>query len=232
MSVDAPSLSDVSVSPDASGDAEFPYKAISRGAIASVIFFVASLPGLIPTFSVLLAMTLPAILTGWVGLRATRRYPNEFSGAGLAKLGMGAAGALLVCGVALHTYIYLTEVPDGYERVQFYELQTAETAADAPTQKAVEIDGDAVFLKGYIHPSSGSGMLRQFILVPDLGTCCFGGQPRSCDMIEVTLGGGEAVKAGLTKRKLAGTFQLNRIPQSKTDFDNAIFYRMRVDQIK
>ncbi|MEO9591028.1 MAG: hypothetical protein ABJG45_05565, partial [Rhodopirellula bahusiensis] len=76
------------------------------------------------------------------------------------------------------------------------------------------------------------GMLRQFVLVPDLGTCCFGGDPRSSDMIEVTLPPGEAVRAGLTKRKLAGTFKVNRVPQSKDDFENAMFYKMRVDQYK
>ena len=92
--------------------------------------------------------------------------------------------------------------------------------------------GSPSFLKGYIHPSSGSGLLKQFILVPDLGTCCFGGQPKSSDMIEVTLGGGQTTKAGLTKKKLAGTFVLNQAPQKLSDFDNRVFYRMKVDQLR
>ena len=85
----------------------------------------------------------------------------------------------------MHTYIYLTEVPEGYTRVHFYELQQEAGGPDQPTEKAFEIDGQPIFLKGYIHPSSGSGLLKRFILVPDLGTCCFGGQPKSSDMIEV-----------------------------------------------
>jgi len=127
----------------------------------------------------------------------------------------------------------VTEVPEGYTRVQFYELQQdASQAVDMPTQRAVEIDGDAVFLKGYIHPSSGSGMLKKFILVPDLGTCCFGGQPKSSDMIEVSLLDGQATKAGLTKKKLAGEFTVNKVSRKVTDFDNNVFYRMKVDIIQ
>ena len=51
-------------------------------------------------------------------------------------------------------------------------------------------------------------------------------------MIEVTLPAGSAVRAGLTKRKLAGTFKVNRISQQKTDFENPLFYKMKVDQYK
>jgi len=141
-------------------------------------------------------------------------------------------GLLLIVGVAEHSYVYATEVPDGYNRISFYDLQQPEPLPDVPTHRALEIDGEAIFLKGYIHPSSGSGMLRRFILVPDLGTCCFGGQPRSTDMIEVTLTGGQTVKAGLTKLKLAGKFMLNPQAQKAADFDNQIFYQMRVDQLR
>lgn len=215
------------------GDAvEYPYRAVSRAAIASVIFFLLALLGLIPTFSPVLALTLVGIVAGGVGLRATRRYPNEFSGRGVALFGVAANLLLLAGGISEHTYIYLTEVPEGYERVGFYELQQDANRPDLPTEKAAQIDGDDVFLKGYIHPSSGSGLLSHFILVPDLGTCCFGGQPRSSDMIEVTLQRGQTVKAGLTQRKLAGEFILNRFPQRQPGFDNGIFYRMRVDQIR
>ena len=211
---------------------DFPYRAISRGAIASVVFFVMALPGIMPTFAPMLALGIPGIIFAVFGLRGIRRYPDEFSGKGLAMFGLVACATLFVGGVAQHTYIYFTEVPDGYERVAFYKLQADENADDEPTPDALAIDGKPVFIKGYIHPSSGSGMLRQFILVPDLGTCCFGGQPRSSDMIEVALPAGNSVRAGMTKRKLAGTFKVNRIPQKKTDFDNVMFYKMKVDQYK
>jgi hypothetical protein len=213
--------------------AEFPYRAISRAAIASVVFLVFALPGLVPTFEPMLIFALIAMLAAMLAIRAVRRFPDEYSGRAIAQFSLVASLLVLVGGASMHTYIYLTEVPDGYERVPFHELQQpSDATVEAPTQLAFDIDGKPVFIKGYIHPSSGGGVLRQFVLVPDLGTCCFGGQPKSTDMIEVTLLGGKTVKAGLTRRKLAGKFQLNQAPKTVTDFDNSVFYRMRVDQIK
>ena len=115
----------------------------------------------------------------------------------VAVTGVALNLLVLLTGAGLHTYIYLTEVPEGYTRVHFSELQQRGQGPEMPTERAVEINGESVFLKGYIHPASGSGLLKHFILVPDLGTCCFGGQPRSSDMIEVTLLGGQTIKAGL-----------------------------------
>ena len=211
---------------------EYPYRAVSRAAIASLVFAVLALAGLIPTFSPMLACAAIGIIAALVALRAISRYPDEFSGRPLALFALSANVLLLVGGIGEHTYIYLTEVPEGYERVAFYDLQQDPNLPDRPTDKALAIDGEKVFLKGYIHPSSGSGMLRHFILVPDLGTCCFGGQPRSSDMIEVILKNGERVEAGLMKQKLAGQFKVNRTPQMLSKFDNRMFYQMSVDQIR
>ena len=211
---------------------DFPYRALSRGAVASVVLFVLALPGLVPVFSPMLAFTLVGIVAALVGIRSIRRYPEEFSGAALARFGLLANGVVLVAGISLHSYIYLTEVPEGYTRIGFYELQAASDALPGPTPKAIEINGQQIFLKGYIHPSSGSGLLRHFILVPDLGTCCFGGQPSSNDMIEVTLTGGQTAKAGLIKKKLAGEFKLNSAPMDISGFEQPLFYQLRVDQIR
>jgi hypothetical protein len=211
---------------------DFPYRAISRAAIASVAFAVIALPGLLQTFAPMLMFSIVGITLALIGIRATQRYADEYSGKSIAFTGLLLNLALLVGGVISHTVIYLTEVPEGYERVQFFELQQAQSVPDSPTEKAIDIDGKPVFLKGYIHPSSGNGLLRQFIMVPDLGTCCFGGQPRSSDMIEVSLGGGQSIRAGMTKVKLAGKFSVNRAPQAVTDFENAVFYRMRVDEVR
>ena len=45
--------------------------------------------------------------------------------------------------------------------------------------KAIELTGKPIFIKGYMHPGVASmGKVNHFILVPDMGTCCFGGQPK------------------------------------------------------
>lgn len=212
-------------------EVDFPYRAMSSTAIASLVFAV--LAGLIGFFvwpGLLFAII--GISVGLMAISKINAYPEEFDGKQIAVAGLFLNVIVLVGGASMHSYIYLTEVPDGYSRVQFYELQQPENGPNRPTEKAVQIHGESVFLKGYIHPSSGSGLLKNFILVPDLGTCCFGGQPKSSDMIEVSLTGGQTTKAGFRQKKLAGTFKVNQAPQQLTDFDNRVFYRLKVDQIK
>jgi hypothetical protein len=51
-------------------------------------------------------------------------------------------------------------------------------------------------------------------------------------MIEVTLGKGQTVRAGLMKLKLAGKFAVNPYNHRAADFDNQIYYQMKVDQIR
>lgn len=212
--------------------AEFPYRAISSSAITSVVFAaLGSMGGFF--FWPALGLSLIGVVTGCLSVRQIRRYPEEFEGLRLAMTGICANALVVFLGFSMHLYIYVTEVPEGYTRVQFYELQQDATQqVDMPTQRAIDMNGESVFLKGYIHPSSGSGVLKKFILVPDLGTCCFGGQPKSSDMIEVTLMDGQVTKAGLTKKKLAGEFSVNNAPRKVTDFDNNVFYRMKVDIIR
>ncbi len=214
-----------------SNEQEFPYRALSTTAIASVIFAVVSLLGLFAW--PFLGLAFLGMVMGFVGFVKIKRFPKEFAGHSLAAFGIVSNTLVILGGVSLHSYIYFTEVPEGYTRVHFWELQQpSNSPGDQPSAKAIEINGNDIFLKGYIHPSSGSGLLKRFILVPDLGTCCFGGQPKSSDMIEVRLLNGQTTKAGMTKKKLAGTFTLNRGPQKVTDFDNTVFYQMKVDQIR
>jgi len=211
---------------------DFPYRALSRGAVTSLLMVPIAMLGLVQAFAPLLAFSVLGVVFGVIGLRAIARWPDEYSGRPLGLIGVALNSLLLIGGSGSHAYVYATEVPDGYMRVSFFDFQQPEPFPDLPTAKAQKVDGEMVFLKGYIHPSSGSGLLRRFILVPDLGTCCFGGQPRSTDMIEVTLTKGQTVRAGLTKLKLAGKFTINPYAQKAADFDNQIFYQMRVDQIR
>ena len=212
-------------------EVEFPYRALSRSAIAALLLFLIALFGLIPPFEALLALAILGVLFSLLAMRSIRRYPNEFSGLGLAKFSLVVNALLLVGGIGMHTYVYMTEVPPGHVRVPFYQLKF-DAEPDQPTETALTLDGKDVFIKGYIHPSSGGGMLRQFVLVGDLGTCCFGGQPKSSEMIEVTLTGGQTIKGGMTRRKLAGKFTLNKVPHKQADFDNLVFYRLKGNKVQ
>ncbi|MEM6471320.1 MAG: hypothetical protein AAF802_17295 [Planctomycetota bacterium] len=207
-------------------EVDFPYRALSRSAVVSIVLFVIALIGLMDPFKPMLALAILGLFFALLSMRSIRRFPDEFSGMSLARASAIANILLFAGGAAFHTFVYLTEVPPGHVRVKFSALKSDEEV-DQPTLAAAELDGEDIFVKGYIHPSSGGGLLRQFILVGDLGTCCFGGQPRSSEMIAVTLSGGQTIEGGLTRRKLAGKFTLNKVPRMQTDFDNAVFYRLK-----
>ena len=53
------------------------------------------------------------------------------------------------------------------------------------------------------------GPVDKFLLVPDMGTCCFGGQPKLTDMIEVKLAKGQVINYSMRKRALAGVFEVD-----------------------
>lgn len=213
---------------------DFPYRAISRASIVSVALGVVALIGLIPAFQAMLVLALFGIAAAVMGLRATRAFPNEYSGQSLAIAGLAFNALVFMGGLGEHAYIYATEVPEGFQRVHFKELQQPAGAPDLPTSRAMELDGEDIFVKGYIHPASGNGQLQRFVLIPDLGTCCFGGQPRSSDMVEVTLVGGETVSYAMTQKKLAGKFIVD--PRGGSgggfDMDNPVYYRLRAEYVK
>ena len=128
-----------------------------------------------------------------------------------AIVGVVLCGLLLVGSSTLHATIYLTEVPEGFERRSFDELQPDKKHPEYPIPPlAMELHGRRVFIKGYVHPGvQGMGPVDKFVLVPDMGTCCFGGQPKLTDMIEVKLAKGQSISYSMRKRALAGVFQVD-----------------------
>lgn len=209
---------------------EFPYRALSKSAIASVGLALMGLAGLL--LPPALAFSVIGCLLALLAIRGIRAYPNEFSGLGIAKFGLAANALLVFGGIGYHVYVYATEVPEGYTRVNFFDLQQPDGAPQVPTDTAIKFNGKDVFIKGYIHPTSGAGKLRRFILVPDAGTCCFGGQPKGSDMIDVTLSDGQTLSSNLLKKRLAGKFGVMGVGQRIDGFENGIFYRFKVDQVR
>jgi hypothetical protein len=97
----------------------------------------------------------------------------------------------------------------------------------------LDLDGKRVFIKGYVHPGvSDLGEIRRFILVPDMGTCCFGGQPALTDMVEVRITGERGVRYSQRKRKFAGTFRVAaRLKQVAGGLTGG-YYELDADYVK
>ena len=185
-------------------------------------------------FPVTLSLAALGIVFAVLGLRNVRRYPDEVSGHSVAILGLVGCTCLLIGGSAMHTYTYLTEVPDGYTRISFEDLQgTRGSARRASSWPPKQLDGQRVFVKGYVHPGvSSAGEVKKFILVPDMGTCCFGGQPKMTDMIEVTIVDAPGVRYSQRKRKLGGVLHVSeRVRQVAGGLTGGL-YELRADFVK
>ncbi|HJN07801.1 MAG: DUF3299 domain-containing protein [Pirellulaceae bacterium] len=203
-----------------------------RVAIIGVILL---LPGCIWTVGMIpapvLILPLIGLILGSLGLSNIRKYPAELTGKTAAGLGTILGAALFIGGIACHALIYSTEVPDGYERLSFDVLKAGAQMPDYPPPTAQEMDGKQVFIKGYIYPGQQRLGLKEFVLVPDIGTCCFGGSPKQTHMVEVILKKGLTLDYSMTKRRLAGVLRVNPTLQPVADRPG-VYYQLMADYAK
>lgn len=162
------------------------YRAIHVGAVLGIALAILSL-----VFTLVAASSSPEACMGvsflnlaplvccaWA-LSRIRREPERFSGQGMARVGLVTSLVLLVGGVGYGGYVYATEVPDGYSRISFNTMkpnELQERAGLAVPPDVATLNGQKVFIKGYIRQDSVSQLSRidQFLLVRDNQQCCFG----------------------------------------------------------
>jgi hypothetical protein len=207
-----------------------PYRALSRSAVFCLVLGLLSITALMaPALLVLPALS---ILLGVVALAKLRRYPAELTGRPAALIGLALSIVLLIGGSVLHAVAYATEVPEGFQRISFADLQPVREAPQLPVSpKALELNGQKVFLKGYLYPDGQQANIKRFILIPDLGTCCFGGQPKLTDMVEVTLRDPLRTVFELRKRRLAGTLIVDTRLKPVSGV-NGVYYRMDAEYVR
>jgi hypothetical protein len=216
--------------PEESYEAYVPYRALSRAAVASVVMGLLGLSAL--TAAPLILLPALGLVLGVWGSRAIRRYPNEYSGRSLAIAGIVGNLLLLLGSSALHAAIYVTEVPEGAMRISFADLQPSKRTPELPVPpEALDLDGKRIFVKGYVYPDGQQYNIRRFILVPDMGTCCFGGQPKLTDMIEVTLRDPHRTIYSRTKRKLAGVLRVDSNLKPVSGL-NGVYYQLDADYVR
>ena len=227
-----------------------PYRAVSRSAVLSLLFALLAAGFACMTLAAVFLkaygdavsigfwtslFSVFAIALGWAGLRTIRRYPNEYTGKVLARIGLVMGLVQFVLGIASSSYTYATEVPEGYTRITISDLQPD---PDHPeffpiSPRAAELHEKPIFVKGYMHPGvEGMGQVNHFVLVFSYGECCFGGQPKPTHMIEVRLPEGQkGLRYSRRTLKLAGTFEVGRGVGKFQDLNN-VLYHLNVDQIR
>ena len=184
------------------------YKAICKSAVVSMTLAAVSLSALLAPL--LLIVPVLGFVFGLLALSKLRRFPDELTGKPAALMGVIVSALALAGGTALHAFLYATEVPAGYQRISFDDLQPTEEARHLPVSPlALELNGKQIFMKGYVFPGDQRYDIKRFVLVADLGTCCFGTQPKLTHMVEVTLRDPYRVEYSYHKLKLSGTLKVD-----------------------
>lgn len=156
---------------------------------------------------------IPAIgaILGFVALRQIRQSQGNLSGQWMA---IGSIASQVLIGGAfasMHAYSFATEVPPGFERVNFtadiskkgFVNEGGLMGLHPDVQKLV---GQKVMIKGYMYPSKTIDGIKTFVLCKDNDQCCFGGQPKITDMIQVRMNGDKAARYRTGMVAVAGVF--------------------------
>ena len=208
------------------------YQAVCKTAVAAVIFGVLGIASFL--HQIFLILPLLAIVFAVLALKAIRQWPDELVGKGAAKFGLVLGLLFFIAGSAMHSFIYATEVPDGYRRISFAELKPSSRQPNGFPDRAKEFDGQNVFIKGYVRPPSGKQYgLKSFIMVGDFGDCCFGGDPAITDVVAVKIQTDDTVNYGYGLRRIAGKFKLN--PGTAISDEQEIprvFYEIEADYVR
>ena len=96
---------------------------------------------------------------------------------------------------------------------------------------AMELNGQQVFVKGYVYPDGQRYNIKRFVLVADLGTCCFGGQPKLTHMIEVTLRDPHRVEYSYHKLGLGGVLHVDTRLKPLTGL-GGVYFQLDADYVR
>ena len=211
--------------------AQLAYRSVSKAAIASCVFAVLGLASFLSTAFVILPLL--GIGFGFVALATIRRMPDEFLGIHAARIALVTSGLLFLGSVSFHSYVYATEVPDGYDRISFWDLRDNKRTPIPFSEKAMKLDGKKVFLKGYVRPGAKRTNLKDFIMVGDFGDCCFGGNPDITEIVEINISSDDRVDHSYSLRKIGGVFRLNKSTKPVDEEDiPRVFYQIEADYVR
>lgn len=187
-----------------------------------------SLAGVALTFSSLAALTLVLIsvfnpvifavlpvLGTLFGVRAfwkIRTSDGELSGTKTACAAIMLGLSSLSGGWGYMAYEYATEVPEGFERISYAQLEFDYLKQREIPEEILALNGKPVFIKGYVYPGNQMVGIQKFVLCRDSGDCCFGGEPPLTDMIQVELDESESMEYSQFQTKVWGTFRIEARP--------------------
>ncbi|MBM4005112.1 MAG: hypothetical protein FJ295_17795 [Planctomycetes bacterium] len=223
--------SSITLEPVVDSEIDIDYRSLSKAAVFSLIIGVLSVVAFVGVG--LLILPLLGLICGITAQRSIVRYPEEFTGKAAAWIGIGLSLICLIGAASSHTYVYNTEVPDGFERLPFYALHPdPDHPEEAVPADVMKFDGKKVFIKGYVHPSvKEQGAVKQFTLVGDMKECCFGGAPKVTDFVDVSIVSDDTIRYSWRMRKLAGVLRIDPT-MARTDGLEGPCYRLEAEIVK
>ncbi len=137
----------------------------------------------------------------------------------------------LVAGPGWLAYQQATEVPDGYQRVSYESLQPSPSSPGVPIPpEAYALEGKKIFIKGYVYPGREIQGIKTFLLVRDQGDCCFGGNPKITDRVQVTLSDPLRLTYRSRMFHLAGVFHVK--PTTAVNAGGGVYYQLDADYLR
>ena len=133
---------------------EFAYRPVPPLAPISLFLGICAVSGFVGIPC--LAFGFVGVVLGAVALWQIRRSEGYLGGKVIACLGAGLSTIMLVAGSGYHAYDYVTELPEGYQRISFPDLAKHEpkNVGGKPEvgPEVAELDGKPIFIKGYMYP--------------------------------------------------------------------------------
>ncbi len=190
------------------------YRAVSRPAVASLVFGVLSVltvahpaAGLIPATGVAL---------GYLALLRIATAPGEFTGRGLAWAGLILSAVFGLLGYGVLAVAEARQFPAGYRELSYQELQPNRSVpGERIPPKAYDSQYDQmrdnkVGLRGYMMPTRQQRGLKQFILAPSIPNCPFcTPDPKPTEMVVVHLEGDLEARYTPHEVRVGGKFQVD-----------------------
>jgi hypothetical protein len=200
------------------------YRSLSGAAIAAVCVAVLS-PLAFLSWSLVAVPFMGLVLAG-VALRDVSQRSEAVTGLGLARGAMAGSVVILAASITTHAITYVTELPEGFERVHYGMLQPL--PGDPPTaipETATSLNGKDVLLKGYMYPGSRQRGITEFVLCRDQGDCCFGGDPKLTDRVLVRIADPKhALEYTQRLVKIAGRFRVE--PAGAPELGGGVIYHI------
>jgi len=198
------------------------FRSVSKAAVACLVFAILSAAAFLSQLFVILPII--GIGCGMAALAEIRRYPLE----------LAVCAVMLIGSSVMHSYIYATEVPPDHRRISFGDLRDNQKTNLPYSEKAKELDGQKVFIKGYVRPPSGKKKrLKNFIMVGDFGDCCFGGNPKITEVIAVKISSDDTVDYSYGLRRIGGTFRLNPNTRPVNEKEvPQVFYEIEANHVR